>query len=224
MWILALSAFVAASASFADNGHVVGNGGNSVVCPADVSRSEIFRGGTTILDLIEGQTYDGLHFHGLSALRKLPLERAFPQAVATFLRNSFFEQNQFRSRFANRATNTRFVAHLPSLGVFSPGVQARGCSLKQAAIQYGSEQPSPLEEISLEISAPLWNSFTTDQQVALLFHEYLLKDRLVQEGPCAVDGVRHLTAYVLSDEGLAATPSNWSFELSHDCSRPDPGR
>jgi len=57
----------------------------------------------------------------------------------------------------------------------------------------------------------------TDQQVALLFHEFLLKDRLFQQGSCASSNVRELVAYILSDESRTQSMSDWRWTTDRDC-------
>jgi hypothetical protein len=208
--------FLFAAYALAGNGNVVGNGGAVVHCPAPHARSEVFFGDVALLDLAEGKDY-GYHYRKLAELRALPLAEAFPRAVSLFLARSAFYSARFRQRFLDRELNTRWAAELPFLGAWSPWLEARGCRVRQAAIQYGAENPSPEDSLALVLATPVWKGLAPDQQAALLFHEFFLKDRLFQQGSCAVNNVRHLTAYVLSDEALAATASDWEFETNRNC-------
>jgi hypothetical protein len=207
----------------AGNGNVVGNGGNAIYCPQPISNSSIYVNGRTILDLAEGQAFRNYHYSRLLQLRGLSLEQAFPKAVALFVPKSVFESYQLGLRFQNRKKEFQFVdGELPFLSTFSP-LQLSGCSLQQAAVQYGKEFPSPNDPLDLALSRSIWNGLSVDLQVALLFHEFLMKDHLLMQGGCTVNNIRELTGFVLSDESLNYSAGDWGFEVNKNCV-PDPER
>jgi hypothetical protein len=214
---LALSLF-----AHAGNGNVVGNGGNSVICMAPSGDSSVFVQRQSILDIAEGETYFQLHYKHLLSLRQLPLETGFARALALFLSHSDFERTQLALRMRNFKQEVTWAPMgLLPLFTFSR-LQLHGCTVHQAAIQYGPAEASPSDPLQLSLSLPIWQSLTTDLRVALLFHEFLLKDRLLMQGACSVDQIRELVGFLLSDEALAASASDWNFELARSCHK-DPG-
>jgi hypothetical protein len=201
-----------------NNGNVVGNGGNTVTCPQSVATSEIFSRQMTVLDLLEGQLLQSHSYKKLAGFRGQSLEQAFPQAVRMFLPYALWERGQFIGRFALRAQQMHFSPNdLPALSSISFYAQSLGCTIQQAAIQYGSAQPIPVEDLYLDVSAKIWNAMQTDQKIALLFHEYLLKDRLLMQGGCAVNNIREITGFILSDEAGAVSQSDWQYETNQSC-------
>ncbi|MGZ3650685.1 MAG: hypothetical protein ACXVB9_15530 [Bdellovibrionota bacterium] len=207
----------------AGNGNVVGNGGNTIYCPQPISNSPVYVNGRTVLDLAEGQSTRNYHYTRLLQLRGMSLDQAFPKALALFVPNSVFERSQLAMRYQNRKQEIRFVdGELPFISTFSP-LQLSGCSIQQAAVQYGQEHPSPDDPLDLALSRRIWNGLSVDLQVALLFHEFLMKDHLLMQGACTVNNIRELTGFVLSDESLKVSPSDWRFEIDRNC-QPDPER
>jgi hypothetical protein len=206
----------------AGNGNVVGNGGNSVTCMAPFGTSPSFVQGQSILDLAEGETYVHFHYQKLLSLRQLPLEQGFARALSMFLSRSAFERTQLALRFHNfKEEVTWEPAGLMPLLTFSR-LQLKGCLIHQAAVQYGPAVASPSDPLKLSLSLPIWQRLTTDLRVALLFHEFLLKDRLLMQGACSTNQIRELVGFLLSDEAVAASNSDWSFELAKSCHK-DPG-
>ena len=222
-----LSFLLAAQFALAGNGHVIGNGGNTVTCPSNPMDSIFLPKTTTVLDLMEGRVFYNYHYKKLSQLSGQTLETAFPLAVRTFLPLSSWEQIQFLNRFSKRAKQTFFVTEdLPLLSNNSSiflFAESLNCEIQQAAIQYGPQNPSPEDPLELKISKKIWETLQTDQKIALLFHEYLLKDRILSEGACAVQDIRDLIAFILSDESTQISPQAWRQTLDRQCEPPGNG-
>jgi hypothetical protein len=218
-----LSLLFVASLAHAGNGHVIGNGGNTVSCPESSRQGQgIFWKGRAVLDVYEGRFGTHLHYAQLTRFRGQPLTQAFPEAVRLFLRHSPWRQGEFMDRFAKRPRQMHFIEETLPVRSYSWRAFFSGCQVEQVAMQYTPWPPNPNDELYLKVSAPLWRSLPTDQQVALLFHEYILKDHVVSEGTCAYGSLSQIVGYILSDEGSKAALGDWSAETNFHCySAPD---
>ena len=193
---------------FAGNGNVVGNGGFIVACPGHQS-SEIFSNGIAFYDLYEDAGPQDATFKHLRSFRSLKFEEAFPQAVNLFLRHDPSRRERMLQRFSRFSRQTRFSNEdldgvLPSWKVFS-----NNCEVKQAAVQYGHTLPRIDEPMNLVIVKKIWNRLTTDQKIALIFHEYLVKDYIFAENMrFSYAWVLSTNRDLLSDQGLQRNGSN----------------
>lgn len=198
------------------NGYVVGNGGNTVTCPPSVS-GEIFSQQTAVLDVFEGKFGQGLSYTKLVSFRSQPLEIAFPKAVAVFLKHSPWRTQQVMGRFANRSQNLRFVSGELPLKNSSLNAALRGCTVEQAAIQYTNIPITADAELKIDVSQSIWNGMGTDQKIALLMHEYILKDYLFSEGICAHSAIHNKVGFVLSDEAVRSNQGDWNTRAEFHC-------
>lgn len=189
-------------------GNVVGNGGLIVACAS----------GTEVLDIFAGRG-QGYHYKNLEALRSLDTPTAFKKAVRLFLKNRAWNANRLEWRFGRLNQTTRFIAtDVDQTGAFSIDANLRGCAAKRVAVQYGSRFPLENEDIRLVVAANDWSRLGADQKVALLFHEYLLKDYLFQSNQnCVYGDIQRIVGFILSDEALRLSPGDWSWTVDFRC-------
>ena len=193
---------------FAGNGNVVGNGGFIVVCPSHES-SEIFSNQIAFYDLYEDAGPASATFKHLRSFRSMKFDEAFPKAVNLFLRHDPERAERMLQRFSLFSRQTRFSnadldGVMPSWKVYS-----NSCKAQQAAVQYGHTHPRLDEPMDLVIVKKIWDRLATDQKIALLFHEYLVKDYVFAENMhFSYAWVLSTNRHLLSDQGLQESGSN----------------
>lgn len=210
-----------------DNGNVAGNGGGIIVCP-DKRTSDIFANGIAIYDVYEGKKTFNLTYKTLASFRSQNFEQAFNSAVSRFLKRDPWRASQIKENFGKRHSQIKMIHEDMGFGDVSWWALWEGCDMRRAAMQYGPRVPSPVVVLNLEISSDIWNGggqypgLTTDQKIALLFHEYFMKDYLFVEGTCAYSLIHVLVSYVLSDQGLSDPDPKWREQVSRRCDAANP--
>lgn len=214
---LLLTALVVLPSFAFANGHVIPNGGDVAVCPADKAKPDIFHQGLAFLDLFEIKSSYRYTYRELATFRSMDLETAFPLAVKKFFDRSRSAQEMLLAHFGERAAQIRFVNGLKRLPEGSLNAVLQGCRVRSFATQYSRTNSVPGTPLAIEIDRAIWQAAGTDQKLALLFHEYIFGEQLNSGTPCAHAYVSRLVGSVLSDQAATWSLNQWVFLWNPSC-------